>query len=202
MLLWKDQTEGRYFQGSLGVFVFPGPRPWPWTPAPIYIWQPLLQICFSQPRTSICIYRPRPSTCVPLFFALRLKFVIVTVSTYINSAAAPVQYIQGSQYGAVNGSRSLDDSKYKPVDDNSLPVKLRENKNSINKENHGVRKSTSKKEIIIVGDSMIKHVSGREASQDNSVKIRCHLDTSTDGIIDYVSDYSQEIWYDHHSYQY
>ena len=115
------------------------------------------------------------------------------MSTYINSASAPVHYIQGSQYGAVNGSRSLDDSKYKPVDDNSLPVKLRENKNSINKENHGVRKSTSKKEIIIVGDSMIKHVSGREASQDNSVKIRCHLDTSTDGIIDYVSDCSQKI---------
>ena len=81
----------------------------------------------------------------------------------------PVQYIQGSQSGPVNGSRSLNDSKYKPVDNNSLPVKLRENKNSSNKENHGVIKSTSKKEIMIVGDSMIKHVNGREVSRKSDV---------------------------------
>ena len=98
----------------------------------------------------------------------------------------PVQYIQGSQSGPVNGSRSLNDSKYKPVDNNSLPVKLRENKNSSNKENHGVIKSTSKKEIMIVGDSMIKHVNGREVSRDDSVRIRCHLGATTDDIIDYV----------------
>ena len=103
----------------------------------------------------------------------------------------PVQYIQGSQSGPVNGSRSLNDSKCKPVDNNSdnnsLPVKLRENKNSSNKENHGVIKSTSKKEIMIVGDSMIKHVNGREVSRDDSVKIRFHLVGVTTGdIIDYV----------------
>ena len=39
----------------------------------------------------------------------------------------PVQYIQGSQSGSVNGSRSSNDRKYKPVDDNSPQVKLREN---------------------------------------------------------------------------
>ena len=78
------------------------------------------------------------------------------------------------------------DSKYKPVDNNSLPVKLRENKNSSNKENHGVIKSTSKKEIMIVGDSMTKHVNGREVSRDDSVKTKCHLGATTDDIIDYV----------------
>ena len=62
----------------------------------------------------------------------------------------PAQYIQGSQRGSVNGSRSLNDRRYKPVDDNSPQVKLRENKNPNNKENHGVINSTSKKEIIIV----------------------------------------------------
>ena len=98
----------------------------------------------------------------------------------------PVQYIQGSQSGSVNGSRSSNDRKYKPVDDNSPQVKLRENKNPNNKENHGVINSTSKKEIIIVGDSMIKHVNGREVSRDNSVKIRCHPGATTDDIIDYV----------------
>ena len=37
----------------------------------------------------------------------------------------PVQYIQGSQSGSVNGSRSLKYRKYKQVDNNSLQVKLR-----------------------------------------------------------------------------
>ena len=98
----------------------------------------------------------------------------------------PVQYIQGSQSGSVNGSRSPNDRKYKPVDDNSRQVKLREKKNPNNKENHGVINSASKKEIIIVGDSMIKHVNGREVSRDNSVKIRCHPGTTTDDIMEYV----------------
>ena len=98
----------------------------------------------------------------------------------------PVQYIQGGQSGPINGSRSLNSSKYKPVDNNSLPVKLRENKNSSNKENHGVIKSTSKIKIMIIGDSMIKHVNGREVSRDVSVKIRCHPGVTTDDIIDYV----------------
>ena len=60
----------------------------------------------------------------------------------------PVQYIQCSQSGTVNGSRSPNERKYKPVDNDSLQVKLRENKNSINKENHGVINSTSKTEIM------------------------------------------------------
>ena len=98
----------------------------------------------------------------------------------------PVQYIQGCQSAPVNKIRSLTDRKYKPVDDNSPQVKLRENKNPNNKENHGVVNSASKKEKIIVGDSMIKHVNGREVSRDNSVKIRCLLGATTDDIIDYV----------------
>ena len=98
----------------------------------------------------------------------------------------PVQYIQGSQSGSVNGSRSSNNRKYKPVDDNSPQVKLRENKNPNNKENLGVVNSASKKEIIIVGDSMIKHVNGHEVSRDNSVKIRYHPGATTDDIIDYV----------------
>ena len=92
----------------------------------------------------------------------------------------PVQYIQGNQSGSANGSRSPNDRKCKPVDNNSLQVKSRENKNPNNKENHGGINSTSKKEIIIVGDSMIKHVTGREVSRDDSIKIRCHPGATTD----------------------
>ena len=86
----------------------------------------------------------------------------------------PIQYIEGSQSDPVNGSRSLHDSRYKAVDNNSLPAKLRENRNSRNEENHGVIKSTSKREIMIIGDSMIKHVNGREVFRDDSAKIRWH----------------------------
>ena len=39
---------------------------------------------------------------------------------------------------------------------------------------------------MIVGDSMIKHLNGREFSRDDSVKIRCHPGATTDDIIDYV----------------
>ena len=98
----------------------------------------------------------------------------------------PIHYIQGSQSSSVNGSRSSNDGKYKPVDDYSPQVKLRENKNPNNKENRGVVNSVSKKEIIIVGDSMIKHVNGSEVSRDNSVKIRCHPGATADDTIDYV----------------
>ena len=97
-----------------------------------------------------------------------------------------VQYIQGSQSGSVNASRSPNDRKYKPVVNNNPQVKLRENKNLNNKENHGVINSTSKKEIIIVGGSIIKHVNGREVYRDNSVKVRCHPGATADDIIDYV----------------
>ena len=61
----------------------------------------------------------------------------------------PVHHIQGSQSGPVNGSRSHNDRKYKPVDNNSPQVKLIENKISINKENHGAINSTSKKEMSL-----------------------------------------------------
>ena len=95
-----------------------------------------------------------------------------------------VQHIQDSQRGPVNRRRSANDRKYKPVDNSSLQVKLRKNKNSNNKENHDVINSTSKKEIMIVGDSMFQHVNGRDVSRDDSVKIRCHAGATTDDIID------------------
>ena len=43
----------------------------------------LPSICIYRPRLSICFYQPWHSVCVCLFFDLQLKFVILTVSTYI-----------------------------------------------------------------------------------------------------------------------
>ena len=78
-----------FFMCSLNywVFVFLDLWPWPWPPTPIFIWQPRPQICISRSQPSICIYRPCPSICVRLFFVLKLKFVIFTMSVYINSAS-------------------------------------------------------------------------------------------------------------------
>ena len=73
MCCWHES----FWESFSWVFVFPGSRPWPL--APICIRGPRSQICISQPRP-----RPRPSFCVCLLFVLQLKFVIVTVSTYVS----------------------------------------------------------------------------------------------------------------------
>ena len=46
--------------------------------------------------------------------------------------------------------------------------------------------STVKKEVFIIGDSMIKYVNGREVSRSDSVKVRSHPEANTDDFIDYV----------------
>ena len=46
--------------------------------------------------------------------------------------------------------------------------------------------STVKKEVFILGDSMIKYVNGREVSRNDSVKLRSHPGATTDDFIDYV----------------
>ena len=45
---------------------------------------------------------------------------------------------------------------------------------------------TPKKDIVIIGDSMIKYVNGREISRSSSVKVRNHLGATTEDVIDYV----------------
>ena len=46
--------------------------------------------------------------------------------------------------------------------------------------------STVKKEVSVIGDSMIKYVNGREVSRNDSVKVRSHPGATTDDFIDYV----------------
>ena len=45
---------------------------------------------------------------------------------------------------------------------------------------------TPKKDIVIIGDSMIKYINGREISRSSSVKIRSHPGATTEDLIDYV----------------
>ena len=45
---------------------------------------------------------------------------------------------------------------------------------------------TPKKDIVIIGDSIIKYVNSREISRSSSVKIRSHPGATTEDLIDYV----------------
>ena len=51
---------------------------------------------------------------------------------------------------------------------------------------HSANSPTLKKEVFIIGDSIIKHVNGREVSRNDSVKVRSHPGAITDDFIDYV----------------
>ena len=45
---------------------------------------------------------------------------------------------------------------------------------------------TPKKDIVIIGDSMIKYINAREISRSSSVKIRSHPRATIEDLIDYV----------------
>ena len=47
-------------------------------------------------------------------------------------------------------------------------------------------RSAVKKEVFIIGDSMIKYVNGRGVSRNDSVRVRSHPGATTDDFIDYV----------------
>ena len=51
---------------------------------------------------------------------------------------------------------------------------------------------TPKKDIVIIGNSMIKYVNGREISRSSSVKIRSHPGATTKDLIDFVRPTAQK----------
>ena len=68
------------------------------------------------------------------------------------------------------------------------------NKTTVHKDNddsnlikrQSTKISVVKKEVFIIGDSMIKYVNGRGVSRNDSVKVRSHPEATTDDFIDYV----------------
>ena len=68
------------------------------------------------------------------------------------------------------------------------------NKTTVHKDNddsnlikrQSTKTSVVKKEVFIIGDSMIKYVNGRGVSRNDSVKVRSYLGATTDDFIDYV----------------
>ena len=52
---------------------------------------------------------------------------------------------------------------------------------------------TPKKDIVIIGDSMIKYVNGRQVLRSSSVKIRSHPGATTEHLIGYVRPTARKI---------
>ena len=79
--------------------------------------------------------------------------------------------------------RSPDKNRNRDSNRNNTNVTARKHSQSEDKDEVRGNK-TPKKDIVIIGDSMIKYVNGRETS--SSVKIRSHPGATTEDLIDYV----------------
>ena len=83
--------------------------------------------------------------------------------------------------------RSPDKNKNRDSNRNNTNVTARKHNDerSQNEDKDEIRgNKTFKKDIVIIGDSMIKYVNGREISRSSSVKIRSHPGATTEGLID------------------
>ena len=85
--------------------------------------------------------------------------------------------------------KSPDKNKNRDSKRNNTNVTARKqnDKRSQNEYKNKVRdKKSPKKDIVIIGDSMIKYINGREISRSSSVKIRSHSGATNEDLIDYV----------------
>ena len=85
--------------------------------------------------------------------------------------------------------KSPDKNKNRDSNRNNTNVTARKqnDKRSQNEDQDEVRDNkTIKNDIMIIGDSMIKCMNGREISRSSSVKIRSHPGATTKDLIDYV----------------
>lgn len=99
----------KYWPSTMGICVSQAPVPDPalnlYLPPSICIFRPLSLICIYQSQPSICFCQPRYSICIFLLFVLQLNFVIVTVSTYINSTSTynrQNRYISNDEINQIN----------------------------------------------------------------------------------------------------
>ena len=99
----------KYWPSTMGICVSQAPGPVPalslYLPPSICIFRPLSLICIYQSQPSICFCQPRYSICIFLLFVLQLNFVIVTVSTYINSTSTynrQNRYISNDEINQIN----------------------------------------------------------------------------------------------------
>ena len=67
----------------------------------------------------------------------------------------------------------------------NVTARKQNDQHSQNKDKNEVRE-TPKKDIIIIGDSMIEYMNGWGTSRSSSVKIRSHPGATTEDLIDYI----------------
>ena len=48
------------------------------------------------------------------------------------------------------------------------------------------RNKNSRSHIFIIGDSMVKHITGPEISRNDQVQVKTHPGATTDDIVDYI----------------
>ena len=86
----------------------------------------------------------------------------------------------------------LDKSKGKKPEHTKTINNVRNNseKTQADQTNNGAK--ANKDSVIIVGDSMIQHVNGRDISRSHTVKVRPNLGEPTHDLMDYVKPVKRE----------
>ena len=82
-----------------------------------------------------------------------------------------------------NGKTNIQTTSYKKNDKRTVH---RDNDDSNLIKRQSTNSSTVKKEVFIIGESMIKYVNGRDVSRNNSVQVRNHPGAKADDFIDYA----------------
>ena len=98
-------------------------------------------------------------------------------------------YQKSSESKEMKLKKSPDKNKNRDSNRNNTNVTARKqnDKPSQNEDQDEVRDNkTSKKNIVIIGGSMINYMNGWEISRSISVKIRSHLGVTTKDLIDYI----------------
>ncbi|XP_057307430.1 uncharacterized protein LOC130645452 [Hydractinia symbiolongicarpus] len=79
--------------------------------------------------------------------------------------------------------------------------KNQKNVNDVKKSTHDEHRnldlnitSNERKQIIVVGDSIVKHIRPYGISKSDSVRIRCQLGATTEDIVDHVKPYSRKLF--------
>ena len=98
-------------------------------------------------------------------------------------------YQKSSENKEMKLKKSPHKNKNRDSNRNNINVTARKqnDKRSQNEDQEEVRvNKTPKKDIVIIGDPILKHMNGREISRSSSAKIRSHSGVTTKDLINYV----------------
>ena len=109
----------------------------------------------------------------------------VNNETYQKSSETREKKLKKSSYK----NKNRDNNRY----NTNVTARKQNVKQSQNKNKDEVRgNKTPKKDIVVIGDSIIKYVNGREIPRSSSVKTRSHPGATTEDLINYVRAIAQK----------